>query len=129
MTLENSHWAVRAFLPEMHHVDLWAKPECLIRESSCVTVGTVALLEPDLPLVGKVGMAPAPGTTVDAPEMDRLKDGLSFPIASAWQGAARSCVGHGCVQPLLSLGPQKGRPGPPSSLRQAAHRAFLSGLT
>ena len=127
--LENSHRAVRAFLPEMHHVDLQAMPERLIRGSGRVTVGTLALLEPDLPLVGKVGMAPAPGTNADPSKMDRLKDGLSFPTASAWQGAARSCVGHGCVQPVRSLGPRKGPPGPLSSLRQAGHRAFLSGLT
>lgn len=74
-------------------------------------------------------MAPAPRTDAETPEMDRFGDGLSFPTASAWRGAACSCVGHGCLQPLLPLGPRQGPPGALSSLGQAGHRAFLSGLT
>lgn len=50
-------------------------------ESGCVTVGTLALLEPDLSLAGKVGIAS--GTNPDIYEVNQLKDSLSLPIASA----------------------------------------------
>lgn len=53
-------------------------------ESGCMTVGTFALLEPDLSLVGKVGTAS--GTNADSHEVNQLKDSLSLPTASAWQG-------------------------------------------
>lgn len=51
---DDGELAVRTLLPELHHMDLLLTWEHLIRVQF-VTGATSALLEPGLPLVGKVG--------------------------------------------------------------------------